>query len=40
MSEHRLRAVIYARYSSDNQREVSIDEQVEAGKKFIAENNM
>ena len=38
--ERKLRAVIYARYSSDNQREVSIDEQVEAGRKFIAENGM
>ena len=30
-----MRAVIYARYSSDNQREASIDDQVEVCRRYI-----
>ena len=30
-----MRAVIYARYSSDNQREASIDDQVEVCRRLI-----
>src|SRR3954465_11958604 len=30
-----LRAVIYARYSSTNQREASIEDQIEIGRRFI-----
>ena len=32
------RCVVYARYSSDNQREVSAEEQVRICKEFIANN--
>lgn len=35
MSEHPMRAVIYARYSSHNQRDVSIDDQVKACTEYI-----
>ena len=30
-----MRAVIYARYSSDNQREASIDDQIEICRRYI-----
>lgn len=33
------RCVIYARYSSDNQREVSAEEQVRYCEEFIQKNN-
>jgi site-specific DNA recombinase len=32
-----LRAVIYARYSSENQRESSIDDQIRLCKQFVAQ---
>lgn len=35
-----LRAVVYARFSSDNQRSESIDAQLRAVKKFAGENNI
>ena len=35
MSENRLRAVIYARFSSHNQDEISIADQVSVGTRFI-----
>ena len=34
------KAVIYARYSSHNQRDVSIDQQVAACRKFAAANGL
>lgn len=35
-----IRAVIYARYSSDSQRDISIDDQFAAGQRFADENGM
>ena len=37
--EHKKRAYIYARFSSDNQREVSIDDQFKAGEDFCKAND-
>ena len=37
---HPLKGVIYARYSSHSQRDVSIDQQINAGKEFAARNNI
>lgn len=36
----KLKAVVYARYSSDNQREESIDAQLRAIRKYAEENNI
>jgi site-specific DNA recombinase len=33
---NRKRAVIYARYSSENQRDASIDDQVEVCRRYVA----
>src|SRR5262245_14056403 len=33
--DNRMRAVIYARYSSENQREASIDDQVEVCRRLV-----
>ncbi len=35
-----MRAAIYARYSSENQSEKSIDDQVRVCRKFIENNDM
>ena len=35
-----MKAVIYARYSSDNQREESIDAQVRAMKEYAVKNSI
>lgn len=40
MGEYSGIAVIYARFSSHNQREVSIEQQVKEGRKFAAANNL
>ncbi|MFC5738826.1 recombinase family protein, partial [Sinirhodobacter huangdaonensis] len=37
MSNPPLRAAIYARYSSDNQREASLDDQIRICRRLIAE---
>ncbi len=33
-----MRAAIYARYSSDNQRDASIEDQVEVCRRYIAQH--
>jgi len=40
MSETELRAAAYARYSSDNQREESIEAQLRAIKEYCEKNNV
>ena len=37
-NKEQKRCVVYARYSSDNQREVSAEEQVKSCKEFIERN--
>lgn len=39
-SKQGLRAVLYARFSSDNQRSESIDAQIRAMKKYCSQNHM
>nr|WP_232192570.1 recombinase family protein [Thermoanaerobacter mathranii] len=40
MAKAEVRAVVYARYSSDNQREESIEAQLRAIKEYCEKNNI